>query len=139
MLVTFIFSLNLEVCQLYLKKGIIFTTNINAMFPEKYNTEEFLARRPGVNLINILQAPIAPTVFWQKITKSNCNQKKKLSEALLYDKFACKMLMKLTPGVYFINILCTAFALVDPESVKITVKSSVSFYAFGIYENKSCT
>ena len=28
--------------------------------------------------------------------------------------------------------------LVDPESVKITVKSSVSFYAFGIYRCKSC-
>jgi hypothetical protein len=26
-------------------------------------------------------------------------------EALLYKKFACKMLMKLTPGVNFINIL----------------------------------
>ncbi len=42
-------------------------------------------------------------------------------------------------SVYFINVLCTAFALIDPESVKITVKSSVSFYAFGIYKCKSCT
>jgi len=42
-------------------------------------------------------------------------------------------------GVNFINILCTAFALVDPKSVKNTVKSSVSFYAFGINERKSCT
>ncbi len=33
----------------------------------------------------------------------------------------------------------TAFAHVDPESVKNTVKSSVSFYAFGIYERKICT
>jgi hypothetical protein len=37
-------------------------------------------------------------------------------------------------GFYFINILSTAFALIDPESVKITVESSVYFYAFGIYE-----
>ncbi len=29
--------------------------------------------------------------------------------------------------------------LVDPIRVKNTVKSSVSFYAFGIYERKSCT
>jgi len=43
------------------------------------------------------------------------------------------------PGVHFINVICTAFALVDPESVKNTVKSSVSLYAFGIYERKSCT
>ncbi len=35
--------------------------------------------------------------------------------------------------------LRTAFALVDPERVKNTVKSSVSFYAFGIYKRKSCT
>jgi len=41
-------------------------------------------------------------------------------------------------GVNFINVLHTAFALIDPESVKNTVKSSVSFYTFGIYEHKSC-
>jgi len=40
--------------------------------------------------------------------------------------------------VNFINVLRTAFVLVDPKSVKNTVKSSVSFYAFGIYERKSC-
>ncbi len=45
----------------------------------------------------------------------------------------------LRPGVNFINILRTAFALLDPKSVKSTVKSPVSFYAFGIYECKSCT
>ncbi len=39
----------------------------------------------------------------------------------------------------FNNVLRTAFALVDPKSVKNTVRSSVSFYAFGIYERKSCT
>jgi hypothetical protein len=41
------------------------------------------------------------------------------------------MLMKLSPGVKFTNILCTAFALVDPERVKNTVKSSVSFMLLG--------
>ncbi len=45
----------------------------------------------------------------------------------------------LTPGVNFINVLHTAFALVDSKSIKNTVKSSVCFYAFGIYERKSCT
>jgi len=29
-----------------------------------------------------------------------------------------KMLMKLTPGLNFINFLCTAFTFVDPKSVK---------------------
>ncbi len=42
-------------------------------------------------------------------------------------------------GLNFINVLRTAFGLVDPESVKNTPKSSVSFYALGIYERKSCT
>ncbi len=41
-------------------------------------------------------------------------------------------------GVNFISVLCTAFALEDPESIKNTVKSSVSIYAFGIYVRKSC-
>jgi len=54
-------------------------------------------------------------------------------------KAAQRMLMKLTPGVNFTNILRTAFMLVDPKSVKNAVKSSVSFYAFGICERKSCT
>jgi len=39
----------------------------------------------------------------------------------------------------FTGISVIAFALVDPESVKNTVKSTVSFYAFGIYERKNCT
>ncbi len=41
-------------------------------------------------------------------------------------------------GVNFINVLHTAFTLVDPKSIKHTVKSSVTFYTFGIYERKSC-
>jgi len=52
-------------------------------------------------------------------------------------KAVWKMLMKLSPGVNFINILRTAFALSDPKSIKNTVDSSVSFYAFGIYKVKS--
>jgi hypothetical protein len=35
-------------------------------------------------------------------------------------KAARGTLMKLTPGLNFINVLHTAFALVDPEGVKIT-------------------
>ncbi len=37
----------------------------------------------------------------------------------------------MTTGVNFINILCTAFALVDPKSIKNTVKSSVPFMLLG--------
>ncbi len=42
-------------------------------------------------------------------------------------------------GVNFTNIFMLSFKLVDPKSVKNTVKSSVSFYAFGICRRKSCT
>jgi len=34
-------------------------------------------------------------------------------------KAACSTLMKLTAGINFINVLCTAFTLVDPVSTKI--------------------
>jgi hypothetical protein len=43
------------------------------------------------------------------------------------------------PGVIFTNFLLAGFALVDPKSIKNTVKSSVSFDAFGICMRKSCT
>ncbi len=42
-------------------------------------------------------------------------------------------------GVNFINILRAAFAPVDPESVKRYLWLNCIFYAFGIYERKSCT
>jgi hypothetical protein len=41
-------------------------------------------------------------------------------------------------GLNFINILRAAFMPSDPECAKKTVKSAVSFGAFGIYERKSC-
>jgi len=43
------------------------------------------------------------------------------------------------PGVTFINVLHSALTLVDPESVKNTVKSLVPFYTFGICRGKSCS
>jgi len=48
------------------------------------------------------------------------------------------ILMKFTPGVNFTNLLSTAFKSAGPKSVKKTVKLSI-FFAFGIYEFKSCT
>jgi len=33
-------------------------------------------------------------------------------------KAACKMLMKLTPRLNFINVLRTAFELIDPKGIK---------------------
>jgi len=42
-------------------------------------------------------------------------------------------------GLNFINVLCTAFTLVDPKSVKRHWWLNCIFYAFWIYERKSCT
>jgi hypothetical protein len=41
------------------------------------------------------------------------------------------MLMKLTPGVNFINVLRTAFVLVDPESIKIQLSHQCLFTLSG--------
>ncbi len=48
--------------------------------------------------------------------------------------------MNLTPSVKFINILCAAFALADPESTKNTVKLSFFFALLGSVDGlKSCS
>ncbi len=49
-----------------------------------------------------------------------------------------EMLVKLTTGVNFINVLHTFFAHVDSKLAKNTVKSALSFYAFGLCKHKSC-
>ena len=41
-----------------------------------------------------------------------------LQERLTYAIVDCKMLVKSTPGLNFINVLRTAFTHVDPECVK---------------------
>ncbi len=55
--------------------------------------------------------------------------------------YACrsqKHLVKLRPGVNFINVLLPAFARADPKNVKNTDNLTVFFYTFRIYECKSC-
>ncbi len=52
-------------------------------------------------------------------------------------KSAHKMLVKLTPGVIFINILWAAIARTYPESAKKTVKLSVFFALLGYLIVKS--
>jgi len=49
-----------------------------------------------------------------------------------------KTLVKLTPGVNFINIFTCSFYTGSSPKCKNSVKSSESFYAFGIYVRKSC-
>jgi len=55
----------------------------------------------------------------------------KFRKTLLYKNDARKMLVKLTPGVNFINILLKAFKHVDPKSAANTVKPSVFFALSG--------
>jgi len=50
-----------------------------------------------------------------KVVFSSCILMKK---ALSYEKRAIKMVMKLTPGVNFINVSGAAFVPVDPKSIK---------------------
>jgi len=48
------------------------------------------------------------------------------------NKAAHNMLVKLTSGLNFINVLRTAFTHSDPKRIKKTIKLSNHFYAFGI-------
>jgi hypothetical protein len=78
---------------------------------------------PGVNFINILCSAL--TLVDLKSVKSTAKSYKYLFtlSGSASVKAVPRMLMKLSPGVKFINILCTAFTLVDPKSVKSTAKS----------------
>jgi len=64
--------------------------------------------------------------------------REKLCKVLLYEKGTCKMLMKLTPGVYFIYMLTSSFYVRRSQKHKKTVKSSVSFCTLEICVQKSC-
>jgi len=59
-------------------------------------------------------------------------------KALSYEKNTRKMLMKLAPGLNFINVQHTAFTPADRKSVKNNQVVKL-FYAFVIYERKSCS
>jgi len=50
----------------------------------------------------------------------------------------CFTFIKFTARVNFTNVLPAAFMLVDPESVKNYWWLNCIFYAFGIFEHKSC-
>ncbi len=75
-----------------------------------------------------------------------------LIKQILYSRLTIKMVQLMylllfhlffvqfdSSGVNFTNILHAAFTIVDPKSIKNTVKSSVSFYTFWISTRKSCT
>jgi len=63
----------------------------------------------GVKFINILRVPFTPIFlrqyFCAKILQSQSVARENLRKALLYKKFVCKMLMKLTLGFFKHNSL----------------------------------
>ncbi len=61
---------------------------------------------PVVNFTKILRAAFAPIFYRLKITKPSCNKRKAALNTFIPTK---KLLVKLTLGVNFINILCTLF------------------------------
>ncbi len=69
-------------------------------------------------------------IFRTKMLKYFCQSqnvtREKLHKALWYDQRVGKILMKLTPGVNFINFLQAAFMPSDPESKKKTKGLKVS-------------
>jgi hypothetical protein len=52
----------------------------------------------GINFTNILLAAFAPKSFCQKITNPNCKYTKG-AKKLVYEKYAHKTLVKLTPDL----------------------------------------
>jgi hypothetical protein len=52
---------------------------------------------PVVNFINILRAAFALIDFLPKKLQSQTVRREKLQKTLLFEKIACKMLVKLTP------------------------------------------
>ena len=90
------------------------------------------------NIITLLGS-ILPTCLWTVFMHKDPKSEKRQSShqclfALLgsaYSKAAGKMLLNLTPGFNFINILCSAFTSADPKSVKKTVRLSIFFMLLG--------
>jgi len=84
----------------------------------------------GVDFINILRLHFSYKILAPKITKLNVTREKLLN-LLSYEKCSNKMLMKLTPGVNFINILNAASMFKDPKSAKKTDSLIVFFALLG--------
>ncbi len=77
---------------------------------------------PVVNFTNILWSAFVPISLCQKITRQAYKRSKKA---------ACKMLVKLTAGVNFINALCASFTCADRESIKTQSSCQYRFALLG--------
>ncbi len=92
--------------------------------------------KSGVNFINVFLRSFLGTSGGQKRKKDSEVVNLFTLSGTTCVKAVRRTLMKLSPGVNFINILYTAFTLVDPKSAK-KINNLTVFYAFGIYEHKS--
>ncbi len=97
-----------------------------------------------------ISGSISPTCLHKTFTQLDLKSTKRQSSHLCLFKIfgsageesAYKMLLKLTPGVNFINILRAAFTIYNCGSQKrqMTLQTWLSFFcAFRIYVCKSCT
>jgi len=79
--------------------------------------------------------------FWRQTKQNSKNQRqfyKTIIFSIVRKILVLKQIENMRSGVNFINVLCTAFTLIDPESVKRYWWLNCIFCAFGIYERKSC-
>jgi len=98
------------------------------LFLEKIHCKT--SRRVSIRLVGFVAVIRLSLTFWA-VNRQWRNVEKRFSAS-----FRGKIR---SSGVNFINVLPTAFMLVDPESAKNYWWLNCIFCAFGIYECKSCT
>jgi hypothetical protein len=91
------------------KRTNFFELFVNNLAPDRPNCSQFHQ--------HLDEQLLRPYSCAKKLQSQNVTREK-LRKRLLYEKGDWKMLMKLTPGLNFINVLRTGFTLADPESVK---------------------
>jgi len=88
---------------------------------------DWLVRRPGVDFTNVFAR-----IFRARLSYA------RLFLVMFCEKRARKTLVKSTPGVNFINILCKALMCTDPKSVRRYWQHDWIFKHFVICTLKSC-
>jgi len=71
------------------------------------------------------------STFYKQLLHQYSFTKKFQSQTVIREKGKLKMLMKLTPGVNFVNFLLAAFMHADPKFAKKTGNMSVFFVLLG--------
>ncbi len=114
-----------------LTPGVYFIKILTCRFYAlKFSTAKLLFHQPFlcITTIVITNLWIFCNEFWCQMLCALCQNYNCKSTGR---KAASRKFMQLTPRVNFTNILFAAFTLIDPKSIKNTVKSSVSLYLLG--------